>query len=152
MPIDPNSPTTSTLSALCHALSALHAPRASANDSPTWRDVHSAPELSDIVETISVALAKQGRYDEATNLRDAAKALCDLDEQIDEARATVNRLVDEIADLRAQVPRYERQPQSHRYEPVEPVRLSTATATKITRTSHEFVQRRQALFGVLRFW
>jgi chromosome segregation ATPase len=123
MPIDPNSPTTQTLAALCHALSALNAPRTPANDSPTWRDVHSAPELADIVETISVALAKQGRYDEATNLRDAAKALCDLDEQIDEARATVNRLVDEISDLRAQLPRYERQPQSHRYQPVEPVRV-----------------------------
>jgi hypothetical protein len=122
-----NTPTGATLAATVLALDALYGrtPKV-ANDEPAykWSDGHSAEELSDRLDAIAAKLVKLGLYEQASELKDAAAALCELDNQRDEARETVTRLVDEIRDLRDQLPR-SITIQGNRYQPDEPEPVRT---------------------------
>ena len=92
-------------------------------DAPSWSDVHTPEELVSVLEFHAAHAAKAGRYGENADLKAASACLEEMQEQIAEAKATVARLVDEIRDLRDQLPRYQSQPQSNRFQPVEPVRV-----------------------------
>jgi hypothetical protein len=68
-------------------------------DSALGSDVHTPAELSEIIDKIAMNLAKRGMYEWAGDIKDAAKALCDLDEQLEEARFDIHRLKGQVGDL-----------------------------------------------------
>lgn len=89
---------------------------------PIERDRDDADELADKCEDLGMKLAeREGRYTDATILQDAAYSLRELIDQREMSRDTVARLLDEIHELRMQVPRY-RQDFHSREQPGEYVR------------------------------
>src|SRR5262245_57600642 len=64
-----------------------------------WSDVMTAQDLIASLDKIGPMLARLGLLPQATDIRLAIEALAELDEQIVEARETVNRLVEKITVL-----------------------------------------------------